>query len=194
MQYYQQFPQQNMMHQPPQPLICYQTENGELMPLTPAVQPICKYFNICKLKFRTLLIVLSFDSTDYGYPAAPQTPVYYQPPHTQFLDGTVNSTDSGIVDYSAFAYQQQHAYPIIYQPPTPIYYPQTPMIPAQHVATPQMAPVYPLAYNGTPMQQQQQVANMHQDTVSQQTNESISTGPNETSNTNSNNNANNSPN
>ena len=139
------------------------------------------------------MIVLSFDSTDYGYPAAPQTPVYYQPPHTQFLDGTVNSMDSGIVDYSAYAYQQP-AYPIIYQPQTPIYYPQTPMIQTQHVTTPQMAPVYPLAYNGTPMPPQQQHASaIHHDTGLQQTNESVSTGLNETSSKNGNN-ANNSSN
>jgi hypothetical protein len=160
MQYYQQYPQQGMI--PQQPLICYQTENGELMPLTPAVQPIY-----------------------YSYPAAPQTPVYYQPQQTQILDGTVNSSDSGIVDFSTYAYQQP-AYPIIYQPQTPIYYPQTPMIQAQHVATtPQMAPVYPVAFNGTPMPQQ--VTTMNQDTVLQQINESISTGLNETSNTNTNN-------
>lgn len=128
-----------------------------------------------------------FNCTDYGYPAAPQTPVYYQPQQTQLLDGTVNSTDSGIVDFSTYTYQQQ-AYPIIYQPPTPIYYPQTPMIQTQHVTTPQLAPVYPVAYNGTSMPQQ--TANMHQDTVLQQTNESISTGLNETSNGNNTNSSN----
>ena len=127
---------------------------------------------------------MSFNPIDYSYQATPQTPIYYQPQQTQILDGTVNSTDSGIVDYSAYAYQQP-AYPIIYQPQTPIYYPQTPMIQAQHVTTPQMAPVYPVAFNGTPMPQQ--AATMHQDTVLQQTNESISTGLNETSNTNGNN-------
>ncbi|CAG9802262.1 unnamed protein product [Chironomus riparius] len=155
MQYYQQYPQQSMI--PQQPLICYQTENGELMPLTPA-QPIY-----------------------YSYQPAPHAPVYFQP-QTQILDGTVNSSDSGIVDFSAYAYQQS-AYPIIYQPQTPIYYPQTPIIQAQHIATtPQMAPVYPVAFNGTPMPQQ-----AVQDTVLQQTNEPISTGLNETSNTNANN-------
>ncbi|XP_070506103.1 deubiquitinase otu-like isoform X2 [Chironomus tepperi] len=155
-QYFQQFPQQGMIAQPPQPLICYQTENGELMPLTPAVQPIY-----------------------YGYQPAPQTPVYYQT-QPQILDGTVNSTDSGIVDFTGYTFQQP-AYPIIYQPPTPIYYPQTPMI----QTTPQLAPVYPVAFNGTPIAQQS--SSSHQDTLTQQSNESNSTGLNETSNTNVNN-------
>lgn len=42
-QYYHQYPAQNVYQQPAQPVICYQNENGELMPLTQSIQPVCKY-------------------------------------------------------------------------------------------------------------------------------------------------------
>lgn len=89
------------------------------------------------------------------------------------VDGTTQSADSGVFDITAYQYQQT-AYPYIYQPTSPIYYPQTPMIAAPH-----LAPVYPVV-NGQ-QAPQKVAASPSQPEPNPSTNETASAGLNEDS-------------